>query len=365
MRNILILCTTYYQLIIAISLRYSHFLNDNVSLILSDDSQDSEKVSIRVRNMRIFQNFFFWRIKESQNKLFIANKIDDCLKIIFGNEELNEICKVKYDIFIFHHVDVPSMRVFAALKRKNKYIICARFEEGILSYKRCGSNISETKTGTLISYICHLLGKQTLCDMNTIMDFYCCYPELYNGQLHTIQVPQLIQSSFIKQLLCEIFAISQNVYYKEKYIMLTSIFDLEGGKPIGEFELVKEISTKICGIDNLLIKAHPRDKSRVYEKAGFHVDKYSNVPWEIIQTVTDMSDKVLMSIASGSALSVNTIIKNPPKTFFLYNLCNWEQNDLAKSAVHQIKQLYENPQFAKKMSFVRTLNCIFDLNFEC
>lgn len=75
----------------------------------------------------------------------------------------------------------------------------------------------------------------------------------------------------------------------------------------------------LVGKDNLLIKIHPRDLRTIYSDNGFNVDKNSLIPWEAIQLSSDFSDKVFLTINSGSVLSGSTMSEKPVKTFICIN----------------------------------------------
>ena len=83
---------------------------------------------------------------------------------------------------------------------------------------------------------------------------YCLYPDLYFGKLLVEKIPAIKTDSELINILKKVFNVDiDKKSYKEKYIYFSSICDFEGGKPIGEFELIKNIA-HLVGKDNLLIK---------------------------------------------------------------------------------------------------------------
>lgn len=367
MKRVLILCTTCYQLIMAISMRLNNFNEDQVSVILTDlMSRKAGEVCRKLAQEGTFQNVYFINAKDRfcEPNASIIDKLVMLKDTIFNGGPYADIYRHEYDLFLYHHQDVFSMELFAGLQRKNSQIQCARFEEGIISYKRCLDRKYEC--GKLREWLtCSLrkcLHKPCLGDSETTGSFYCCYPEVYTGELMPIRVPFLKRNEEILRLLCYIFSIDETkLQYREKYIMLTSVLDFEGESPIGEFELAKKISELVDKEDhkNLLVKTHPRDTRSVYIDAGFQVDENSHIPWEIIQLVVDFSDKVLLTATSGSALSINMILEDPPQTFFLYELCHWQENSMAKESVEVIQKLLQDPQVKER---VRHIHVVHDLN---
>lgn len=365
MKKVIILCTTCYQLIMAISMRLYNFNEDQVSIILTDMmSKKTGEISRKLAQEGMFQNVFFIKAKDKFIAPDISNKFVMLKEIIFDGGPYEDIYCHEYDLFLYHHQDIFSMELFAGLQRRNRSIQCARFEEGILSYKRCLNRKYECgKLYERLSYFFRkCLHKPCLGDKDITESFYCCYPEVYTGELAAIRVPFLKSDEKILQLLCRIFSVDPTkLQYREKYIMLTSVLDFEGGSSIGEFELAKRVSELVDKEDekNLLIKTHPRDTRSVYSDAGFHVDENSHIPWEIIQLVVDFSDKILLTATSGSALSINMILENPPQTYFLYELCHWQENSMAKESVEIIQKLLQEPQINEK---VRHIHAVHNLN---
>lgn len=148
-----------------------------------------------------------------------------------------------------------------------------------------------------------------------------------------------------------------NTIYTKKYIFFTSVYDFEGGNPIGEYELVCKVA-KLVGIDNLLVKTHPRDSRTIYKDHGFNVDVNSSIPWEAIQLSGDFSDKVFLTINSGSVLSGSTMSEKPVKTFYMYKLCDIKENKSCQKNAQDIeallcessmKEVFRNVRIAEKI----------------
>lgn len=111
----------------------------------------------------------------------------------------------------------------------------------------------------------------------------------------------------------------------------------------------------LVGKDNLLVKTHPRDKRTIYSDNGFKVDKNSNIPWEAIQLSKDFSDKVFLTVNSSSVLAGSFMSEKTVKTFYLYKLCNVENNSLAKQGVETLENLLLNNELKKILVNVNVL----------
>ena len=111
---------------------------------------------------------------------------------------------------------------------------------------------------------------------------------------------------------------------------------------MGELEIGKRIAS-IVGYENLLVKVHPRDNPERFRSQGFHVAADSGLPWEAIQLCNDFSDKVFITVLSGSVIGLNTILEHPIKVFVLFPLVNIERNELAKVLSTYLLELMDNP----------------------
>lgn len=241
------------------------------------------------------------------------------------------------------------INIFSMLYEKNPGMCCSSLEEGIFSYglipQKCAGIRAKLTFGAR-----EKLGKQNILDCTSSV--YCFYPELYQGSLTPIPIPLFNQNEQLLSILNKIFPIStQTDQYNRKYIMLTSVYDFEGGAPVGEFELTQKIA-EIVGKENLLIKLHPRDFRTVYEDAGFTVDRNSDYPWEVIQLSMDFSDKVLLTANSGGVLSISMVMKQKPIVFFLYPFCNMEANPQMAKIVRNIQTILSDPKTQNQLTGV-------------
>jgi hypothetical protein len=198
-------------------------------------------------------------------------------------------------------------------------------EEGLLSY-----NTSDTscRAMTMAYKIRGFFGLENL--KTSAKKFYCFLPNAYAGSLTPVAVPRITPNDEkLKSVFNHVFIKEKLEPYKEKYIFLSCIYDIEGGKPIGELDLALRVA-EIVGKDNLVVKVHPRDDAGKYQGNGLKVDINSDIPWEVIQINQDFSDKVLITTLSSSIINLNPLLEKPSKAYYGYELCNIEGNALAK-----------------------------------
>lgn len=325
MKNVLFICNTHYQLIVALQMRLTTFSEDNCYTLITNCSKGTKGVAERLKNQKVFKDVYYQEVYGLNEKNTLKHKWFYLKGAIFGNKKYKLSGGVSFDEIISFNFDLHSHIIFANEYKKNKKIKCEKMEEGLLSY-----STKDTTCGILnaVYKIRKLLKLQNL--KTTIGKFYCFSPKVYKGNLEAIKIPKiLVEGSRIKEILTSIYKSEFEYEYKEKYIFLPCIYDVEGEEPIGELELALKLAS-VVGKENLLVKVHPRDDVSRYINAGLTVDKNSSIPWEVIQINNDFEDKVLLSTLSTSLLTTALLFKNSPKCYYIYSMCKISNNTLAK-----------------------------------
>lgn len=360
----LIITNTYYQLIFAIQLRQTFFANDDISLIVSDHSNNSKIVAERIKQEGLFNNTFYVEslsfLKKEKKFASARQFVDYCFKketkssILY----LNRLDDLFFDELLVFNVDRYILNIFSTLSFYNKRLSVSHFEEGVLSYNSKLHCIITPKR-KIMDFVRRAQGKPQFTKSGE--NFYCFYPELYKGELSPVKVPLIGNNSETTYIIKKVFNVnlSENDY-KEKYIFFTSVYDFEGEHPVGEFELVCKIAD-LVGKDNMLIKIHPRDRRTIYADNGFKVDKNSNIPWEAIQLTGSFKDKVFLTATSGSVLSGSFMSSDSPRTYYLYELCKIDGNTIAEESRKSIVDLLSNKKTKTIFSNVRIAESLEDI----
>lgn len=359
MKRILIFANTYYQMIFAAQLKKTILKDDYVEIILSDRSNGMEEIVKKIKQTGVFENCQYIRIKNCDQHISFGRKILDCIDIsLRGNNRYNIYLKginSKYfDEFLFFNSDIEIEGIYSILLKYNKNIAISLFEEGMLNYPL---DIIPTQREKAISVLKIMLHKPCLC--NQKFHFYCFYPQLYYGKGIAIKVPLIARNSSVSSFLSKIFEPDLNIY-KQRYIFFTSVYDFEGGNPVGEYGLVCKIA-ELVGKDNLLVKTHPRDTRTIYTENGFNVDKNSSIPWEAIQLIGDFSDKIFLTINSGSVLSGSTMSEKPVRTYYMYKLCDISGNEACKKNAQDIERLLQNDSTKEILRNVKIADNLEDI----
>lgn len=99
----------------------------------------------------------------------------------------------------------------------------------------------------------------------------------------------------------KIFNFNMNVdSYRQKVIFFEESYYADGYK-VDDVEIVNQIAS-IVGKENTFVKIHPRNPENRFEKLGYYTNKNTSIPWEVIAMNLDLSDKILITIASVSVI---------------------------------------------------------------
>lgn len=326
MKNILIYCNTYYQLLVAIQLQLTIKKEDSVSVILTDESRGSKEIADRLRGAGFFHGVYYLEKKVGPEQVGAAYRARTLCSGVFGRLPEGMPRDYVCDELIGYNLDLSTHAVYAALCRRNPAICCNAMEEGLLSYAT-----PESSSGLLraIQRCRRLLGWKIL--RKSVRKFYCFNPSVYQGELEPVAIPKLdCSSAMLRGLLQQVFLGDRVLEpYRQKYIYLPCIYDMEGGKPIGEAALAAMLQKQL-GKNDLLVKVHPRDDAGRYSASGAVVDTNSPVPFEVLCILQDFADKVLITTLSGSVLNVSALIAQPPACYYAYPLCELEGNPMAQ-----------------------------------
>lgn len=307
----LIICNTYYQLILAVQMKRTIFKDNEVDIWLSDHSVNANEIAENVRDANIFHSV---RYIQNKDDIYRREKFRKLLDVVAAIKSPEVLEIPLYDEIIYYNLMIELYKIADYYKQMNHPVTWSRFEEGVLSYNTdfaCGNRVK------LIRYFRRMLGRTDVFDQ--VDKYYCTEPTLKKTHLEWNLVPIPSFSDLdeeMRKLLNRVFSYTAKPI-PQKYIFFASSSDIDG-KPFGETKLILQVAEQV-GIDNIIVKMHPRDTRSVYKERGIAVMNKSNVPWEVMQMNLDATDHVLLTVNSGSFLSCSTMLETPVKGVFLHS----------------------------------------------
>lgn len=333
------------QLIAAIQIKTKLLQETDADIILSDHSQNAEKIAKALEDTKQFR-----RVKMVKTKFYtydqnIFDDIKDVIAMIMGNNKKYRSLiweeDIVYNQIFYYNLSILTYLVYDISMKNGIEPQCIRYEEGIVSYPAM-KEVDIGKRIKLLSMIRSLFVKKDV--FRNTRDFYCFYPQLFHGN----EGQRCCQIPFLDKDDKEVIGILNSIFgycsieYEEKYIYFSTSMDIDG-KNIEEEWVVKQIAEAV-GKDNIVIKVHPRDTRSVYQDMGLTIWKNSEIPWEIIQLNNDFRDKVFISLSSGSILNASAMLNENIRTFYIFPCVKGKDHffdDYCEKLARLVKNLQE------------------------
>lgn len=310
-RKILIITNTYFQLIVAVQLKLTEFVADDVDIIITDCSIKSEEVANKVLETKLFRNVYCVKIQKVYTKQPVIKKYKRYLTSrINPKKTLKNYITLSddYTDFLFNNANYLTYLIWLCYRKQVKLY---RFEEGFSTYTK--PLREDTKLHNIVMNI--VLGNLE----KSISGLYLFHPEYFKRKVSYPLLPIKIldkEDLILKDYLNTIFEYSTpEKLLSKKYIFLEESFRISN-IVIDDIGLVEKIIAKV-GKENIIVKQHPRNRVNVWEEKG--IDSFqTKIPWELILMNENFSDKVLITITSGSALASKLYLFDDIKAVFLF-----------------------------------------------
>lgn len=318
---------TYYQLITAIQIKMKIFPNSLGDLVISDHSREYEKIVQKLKDTNIFRNIFSANSVDGMRLDTLFKKIKRVADISFNNNNFvkksSNIDRYNYDEFLFFNFNYFDSCLYYMMKKENPRLICRRFEEGYSSGFKFDMFI--TGSSELQQKFEKIHKNSSITDIDE-MFFYEPDLVLFENKCKLSSIPKFDKSDEkTKAVLNMLFDYSNSNEYDRKYIFFEESYHTDG-KIMDDIELVLKIADKV-GRDNLMVKLHPRSQTDRFAEYGIKTNKTVGIPWEVIIMNNDFSDKVFLTIASGSVLSPRILFGDNIPTYMLFN-CTETKSDM-------------------------------------
>ena len=339
--NLLFSVFTHYQLITAIQIKLSLYPNERADIIISDHSMGYKTIAAALEKLSIFEHVYISDNVESIKADNILKKIGRAISIAFNNNKFPIKCtnieEYEYDEFLFYNLNYYNTCLYYLMKRRNPALVAKRFEEG---YGSCFSaDISSSGSTRLQQKFEKLHRNPRIADIEE-MFFYEPELVLFKNEIKASPIPKIDKNDEnMKRILNTIFDYKVSDEYDRKYIFFEEAYCTDG-KEIDDLELVLKIAAKV-GRENLMVKLHPRSRVDRFAEYGIKTNKAVGVPWEVIIMNNNFSDKVFLTISSGSVLSPRILFGENVPTYMLFN-CTKVKSHLVTDSFYQFLELFKN-----------------------
>lgn len=302
--RILFLVNTPYQLMVSINLRKTIYLDFDADIVITNNISNYENLAENVRRAHVFKTVITYKIKD----IYPDKNSVALVKRLFGDDDIFDKA---YDYYLFANLDHGASGIYRMLRKNNKRIKAIMFEDGYATYSGWYSDFltmfgSNPKHGNVYKRPIyktwfHRFVDNVFCNIEKIL--------VFNPEIMTYAPAFEVQTMApINTCDTELLALYNTIFqydpsvdtYEEPVIFFEESYYADGYKT-NDIEVVDKISN-IVGKNNILIKIHPRNPVNRFQELGYKTNKNTTIPWEVIAMNLDLSDKILVSIASAAVI---------------------------------------------------------------
>lgn len=322
------ICNTVFQLLVVTWINHRYFNDGQSDVFISNHMNGGENIAKQMNEYGEFNNAYYieshalsyYEVKETK-----FDHLKNELNPISTLEKTFNI-PLEYDDIFVNNLDGFTELYFRAVEKRNQNVKVHIFEDGLSTYaKLYGSDYYSCGHPNYDKLHClvydHIYKKKYLKDY--IKDFYLLTPELLQWELDVPvnKVEKINPKDNIYLEICnKVFGYYDTVdNYDKKYIFMEESFFADG-KPVPDVELVNELAKRV-GKDNIMVKIHPRNPINRFAELGYKTNKDTGIPWELIcMNTSNIEDKILLTISSGSIINPIMIFGIPVKAYSLYDV---------------------------------------------
>lgn len=311
-KRLLFLCETYYQLINVINIKYHCYSEVDADIIITSSS-DFNIYEEAIRNCKLFKKVimteysyqkngkdFGFNIKDRTNSIIHASEYSYSLEVL---EDYSDFF-IPVDQFMFYKV------LYYQLVQRGIIPHIHIYEDGISTY------IQEPLVNIKRDMVDHSIFSEEERFENNIIEIILYEPELYSGKSGKNLITSMPKIKKTDSQFCNIL---RNIFGcpdlpEEKYIFFDEGFILEKISS-NEVDVLNRISEYI-GKENIIIKLHPRMDANFYELHGYKTFTDVRIPWEIYVLLSNVADKVLLSISSAALIAPKLVFDMDMKAIY-------------------------------------------------
>lgn len=291
-------------------------------IIVTDNCKNSDEIVKNIDKHRLFRKVYHLEIKDEYYRGNLIKKIRKSLKLFNSSQKTKRQLGIEsweYDALFFTDFSLLVNQIFFHIKKENPQCKIYRVEEGYSTYTIFNSNVTMQNVATVYG---RLSRKKTIYD--SIDGLYLYDPSLvqYSTAYPLYVIPPINagSSDFVKTINM-IFGIQKTINITDrKYIFFEESFSVDKAEreEFNDLQLIDQV-IKCVGEQDICIKTHPRTFSTErYDRYKGIEMMNASVPWELMYLNCNLSDKILITISSGSVINALPWTKQTAKVILMF-----------------------------------------------
>ena len=331
--SILVVANTPFQIVVACHILQLYYPQAEVDLCVSNGIRGAENLVKQASGTGAFRKVIYLKNRKSFAKGLLSKPFAWLSNVISNYRISCSLVKNKYDVFLFSNISVLTKLLTTKFRKRNSQIKIQLFEEGMSTYtQRFADGDSPSslyrrwvdKKGVLDSL-------DKLYVFNPV--FLAWQPT--NGQVQ--ELPKISpENATFRKLINQLFDYAHcRDKYDKKLIFFEESHALEGFD-VPDVEMVEQMAAKL-GKDNIMVKIHPRNPYNRFAQLGYKTNIDTSIPWEVIMLNEQLTDKILVTISSGSVIYPYLYIGIPAISYSLIR-CLKEAPGLMKGEMGKLME---------------------------
>ena len=364
----LFICNTPFQVFVSSWIKHSLLRDIKADISISNHMKGGKELCEHICESGLFEQIFYSETLDLDNWKLPDGFIKQRIHTLFPKRYLKKFTNLNntaYSQIYFSNINLFPLWVYRTLWRRQKtkpklYV----FEDGLSTYTDFTVKKYDTYKTTEYTGVKRFLHRYIYKDVSlygNIESVLVFNPELVTWDiLKTQEIKKVdVDDSVFKNAVNTIFQYNKSVdVYDKKYIFFEESFYADGNE-INDVELIEQIAKKI-GKENIMVKIHPRNPDNRFAELGFETNRDISIPWEvIILNLGDVSEKIFITILSGSITNPILIFGKKIRAYSLYNLIDKETvnkipmyNDILSFMVKIYRQYPEMIKFVDSLDEV-------------
>lgn len=348
----LIICNNVYQTLVALWIVHCSDRFVRWDAIVSDHMNNSAEVAQRMRRCGLFENVHHVKSLALTKNQVSHNRVTSILNAVFPMRELREYgdFRAEYSDVYFANFDNFSQVLYNALSHRTPDVKLHVFEEGLASYSSFARFYAQLKdyygnrNAGFRKYL-HKYVYRTRVIPGNLSEFLAFNPQLIQWDPEcAVRTMEKIDcgDQVFRNIANNVFGFDPSAQeYDKKYIFFEESFYADGSE-VNDVELIEALAQRV-GKDNMMVKIHPRNPANRFQRLGYKTNRNTAIPWEVVvMNLDDISDKVLITVASSCILNPIIVFGKKVHAFSLYDCINHVPPILQSGYWDLVEKVYLN-----------------------
>lgn len=285
---------------------------DSCDIMLFDTIANADVLAERIERSGFFHRLYLSRTRKYMNLSTMKRRV---MPLVFRHDEIPDVA---YGTVYWANVfDWVGNSLIHALRKKNPNLCVVMYEDGFATYsEHYGDFMSEIKTCGLLK---RLYYRKIFSEYYRLKDVAVYSSELmcWKPEGNVRPIPKITaDDAAYHAAINTIFGYgAMQDQYDRPYIFFEESYYADHIE-VGDVEVIRRLAD-IVGSEKLFVKIHPRNPVNRFQQMGIVTNVNTEIPWEVIAMNIDLEDKILLTIASGSALTSLINMRSEPKKIIM------------------------------------------------